>query len=278
MGWPRKIVSRCICEISTSMKPKPIAAKKTRCGAAPAKVDAAIAPARGPAAEGCTRRSAAVTVTSSTPSTPTAFMLKRTMPWSRQRAVSKTSRRRSMWKKNGRVVGRRRDVRADAARRRRRARSPLAMAANVSSREMPRALHDLELQRRGHRLERVEIGGRRTDRATRASCRRRRARRAAVGRLRGRWRSDRRVGRRRAACSVVDASVASAVDLARPIGVVPARDGEHAARRQVIEEDAPGLDGVERVLGQHERAAGGRRPGVDQRDLDDVEAIVVAGR
>ena len=35
----------------------------------------------------------------------------------------------------------------------------------------------------------------------------------------------------------------------------------------------PGLDGVERVLAEHERAGGGRRPGVDQRDLDRPEAL-----
>ena len=36
------------------------------------------------------------------PSTPTAVMLNCTMPWSCQRAVLKTSRSRSMWKKKGR--------------------------------------------------------------------------------------------------------------------------------------------------------------------------------
>ena len=39
------------------------------------------------------------------------------------------------------------------------------------------------------------------------------------------------------------------------------------------EERRPGLDGVERVLAEHEGAGGGRRPGVDQRDLDGAEAL-----
>ncbi len=42
----------------------------------------------------------------------------------------------------------------------------------------------------------------------------------------------------------------------------------------MIEEDSPGFDGVERVLGQNERAACGRRPCIDQRDLNKVDPIV----
>ena len=39
------------------------------------------------------------------------------------------------------------------------------------------------------------------------------------------------------------------------------------------EERRPRLDGVERVLAEHERAGGGRRPRVDERDLDRAEAL-----
>ena len=66
------------------------------------------------------------------------------------------------------------------------------------------------------------------------------------------------------------------VDLARTVGVVPPRDREDAARRQPVEEVRPGFERVERILRQHERAARGRRPGVDQRDLDDVDRVAHA--
>ena len=45
----------------------------------------------------------------------------------------------------------------------------------------------------------------------------------------------------------------------------------------MIENDTPGLDRIQRVLGEHERPARGGRPGVDERDLDDVCPLVQAG-
>jgi hypothetical protein len=62
----------------------------------------------------------------------------------------------------------------------------------------------------------------------------------------------------------------------RILGDEVARDGEDAAGTEVLEEGLPALHGVERVLGEHERARCGRRPAVDQRDLDDVEGILRA--
>jgi hypothetical protein len=41
----------------------------------------------------------------------------------------------------------------------------------------------------------------------------------------------------------------------------------------VLEVVVERLDGVERVLGERERARRGRRPGVDERRLDDVVAL-----
>ena len=51
-------------------------------------------------------------------------------------------------------------------------------------------------------------------------------------------------------------------------GVVPAGDGDDPAGRQVVEELLEGLDGVDVVLGQRERARRRGGPGVDQRGLD----------
>ena len=72
---------------------------RARWGAAPSEIDRV--PARRSSGRTMQAAVISVTVASSTPSTPTAFMLNETMPWSRQRCRLKTSRRRSMWKKNG---------------------------------------------------------------------------------------------------------------------------------------------------------------------------------
>jgi hypothetical protein len=42
----------------------------------------------------------------------------------------------------------------------------------------------------------------------------------------------------------------------------------------VIQEGPPRIHGVERILGEDEGAARRGRPGVDQRDLDDVGGVV----
>ncbi len=67
-----------------------------------------------------------------------------------------------------------------------------------------------------------------------------------------------------------------AIHLAGPVAEVPAREGQHAVGREPIHKRVPGLDGVERVLGEHKRAGGRGHPGVDQRDLDDIVAIALA--
>ena len=64
-----------------------------------------------------------------------------------------------------------------------------------------------------------------------------------------------------------------AVDLRRAVADSTSARRSAARRRQVPQEDRPRLGGVDRVLAQHERARCGRRPGVDERDLDQVEAI-----
>ena len=138
---------------------------------------------------------------------------------------------------------------------------------------VPRALDHLELHPGGDRLERIEIAIRqriardeqRAD-AIRRVDRGRRARahdgdviaRPADAHLRQRRRGER----------------GEPVDLARPLRVVPARDGQDAARREVLEKGAPRFDRVQRALGQHECAARRRRPGIDQRNLNDVGALV----
>ena len=55
---------------------------------------------------------------------------------------------------------------------------------------------------------------------------------------------------------------------------VPARDGEQPVRREPVEEGVPRLGRVQRVLAQREGAGRGRRPRVDERDLDEVVAVL----
>ena len=135
-----------------------------------------------------------------------------------------------------------------------------------------RALHHFELQPRGDLVERVEVGGgerlaRHQDRAD------------AVGRVLGRRRPgphDDEVIARALHAPLLQRrrrQHGTSIDLARAVRVVPPRDRQHAARRQPVQEVRPGLERVERVLRQHERAARGCRPGVDQRDLDDVDRV-----
>ncbi len=60
----------------------------------------------------------------------------------------------------------------------------------------------------------------------------------------------------------------------RDVGrVEPARHAEDAGRRERPEKHAPAFPRIEAVLGQREGPGAGRRPGVDQRHLQDVEAL-----
>ena len=58
----------------------------------------------------------------------------------------------------------------------------------------------------------------------------------------------------------------------------PARHGEDAGRRQRIQENAPAFTRIQPVLGQRERPGAGRRPGIDERHLQDVELLTGAGQ
>ena len=81
------------------------------------------------------------------------------------------------------------------------------------------------------------------------------------------------VRRRRAARSASTASVVVRYSSAGPIAEIPARHAQQAVVREVGQERRPRFDGVERVFAQHEGAGRGRRPGVDERDLDGAEPI-----
>ena len=59
--------------------------------------------------------------------------------------------------------------------------------------------------------------------------------------------------------------------LRRGLRVEPARHAEDAGRRQRAQEHLPAVPRVQAVLGQRERAGARRRPGIDQRHLQDVE-------
>ena len=67
--------------------------------------------------------------------------------------------------------------------------------------------------------------------------------------------------------------VAVAVGVAEVAG-----HGQDAVVLQAVHEQVPRVGRVERVLGQGERARGGRGPRVDQRDLDEVVAVLLAGQ
>jgi hypothetical protein len=57
----------------------------------------------------------------------------------------------------------------------------------------------------------------------------------------------------------------------------PPRHGQDAARPEMLQVLDEGLHRVEVVLGERERARGGRRPRVDERSLDDVVAFARSG-
>ena len=97
VGWPSEMISRCICDVSISMNPSPMAMKNDRSGAVPASVT------RSRVSHSGSRMQRAVnsdTVISRAPSVATAFMLWLSAPKSRREKLM-TSRSRSMLKKNG---------------------------------------------------------------------------------------------------------------------------------------------------------------------------------
>ena len=167
-------------------------------------------------------------------------MLNWTMPWSCQRAVSNTSRSRSMWKKNGvSSVGAEMfsGCSATACRRggrrwqwRQRCRPPSAAGSARLSKFIRAATASSASRSRGRqRIARHEHG------ADAVGCvERRRGPRANDGEVIARAADahlhQRRRGERR-----------QPIDLARPIGVIPPRDGQDAARREVIQKDPPGV-------------------------------------
>ena len=57
------------------------------------------------------------------------------------------------------------------------------------------------------------------------------------------------------------------------LGELPARDGDHAVRLQVLEVFAEGLDRVQIVFAKGEGSGRGRGPGVDQRHLHHVVPV-----
>ena len=68
------------------------------------------------------------------------------------------------------------------------------------------------------------------------------------------------------------------VDLARPIPKVPPRHAEDASRGQVLQENVPGFDGVQQIFREDEGTRRGRRPGVDEGQLNDVELLSCRAR
>ncbi len=71
----------------------------------------------------------------------------------------------------------------------------------------------------------------------------------------------------------LDGNRRRAIHLSRPIVEVPARHGQHAVVGEVAEEARPRLDRIERVLPEDEGPGSGRRPGVDERNLDGAVAL-----
>ena len=147
--------------------------------------------------------------------------------------------------------------------------------ANVSSAGDPRAERDVELQPRGFAIERVQLGV--GERPAADENRPDAVGRVGAGRLAGCMLRTMAMCRRGSVtpsrAQRLDGQRRRPVHLGRPIAEIPARDAQQAVVGQVLEKRRPRLDRVERVLAEHERAGRRRRPGVDERDLNRVEAI-----
>ena len=155
MGWPSAMISRCICDVSISMKPRPIATKNTSSGPC-RESDASIArhPERQQDAERGQHASRSCT---RTPSVATAFMLWLEHAEIQQRRSADVAQPQHVEEERA-VVGRRGDVDGIAV-----AGTRGCLPAWVRRGEClvdgdPRAERHVELQPRRFAIERVELG------------------------------------------------------------------------------------------------------------------------